>query len=204
MTPQQALLLIDLQNDFCAGGALAVEDGDSTIAVANHYAQEFAARGQPVLATLDWHPLNHGSFASQANAAPFTLGNLDGLTQVWWPDHCVQNSAGAELHPRLNQSLITERFFKGQDPSVDSYSGFFDNGHRRKTLLDDWLKQHHITALTVMGLATDYCVKFSVLDALALGYSVTLIADGCRGVNREPDDSEKAVQEMANKGALIV
>lgn len=201
---QQALLLIDLQSDFCAGGALAVTDGDSTVPVANHYAREFAARGQPVLITQDWHPADHGSFASQAGATPFTPGELDGLPQVWWPDHCIQNTAGAELHPLLDQSLISERFYKGQERLVDSYSGFFDNGHRRQTLLDAWLKQRGITALTVMGLATDYCVKFTVLDALALGYNVTVISEGCRGVNMQPEDSEQALAAMAAKGAIIL
>jgi len=204
MATQQALLLIDLQNDFCSGGALAVKDGDEVIAVANHYAGEFSHRGQPVIATLDWHPASHGSFASNAGEQPWTLGELAGLPQVWWPDHCVQHTSGAELHPLLHTDLITDRVFKGEDAQVDSYSGFYDNGHRKKTRLDALLKAQGITALTVMGLATDYCVKYTVLDALAAGYAVTVIAAGCRGVDLTPGDSARAMDEMKALGALIL
>ncbi|WLS77084.1 bifunctional nicotinamidase/pyrazinamidase [Erwinia pyri] len=204
MAPQQALLLIDLQNDFCLGGALAVKDGDEVIAVANHYAGEFSQRGQPVIATLDWHPATHGSFASNAGEQPWTVGELAGLPQVWWPDHCVQHTPGAELHPLLNAGLITDRVFKGEDAQVDSYSGFYDNGHRKKTRLDALLKAQGITALTVMGLATDYCVKYTVLDALATGYTVTVISAGCRGVDLNPGDSARALEEIKNLGAIVL
>ncbi|KAB8313769.1 bifunctional nicotinamidase/pyrazinamidase [Erwinia endophytica] len=204
MTPQQALLLIDLQNDFCPGGALAVHQGDEVIAIANPYAAEFYQRGQPVIATLDWHPADHGSFASNAGQTAGTQGELDGLAQVWWPDHCIQHSTGAELHPALAQRWISDRIYKGQDVKVDSYSAFFDNGHRNQTALDQLLKNRGITALTVMGLATDYCVKYSVLDALALGYAVTVISAGCRGVNLKNGDSEQALADMAAKGAVIL
>jgi nicotinamidase/pyrazinamidase len=204
MAPQQALLLIDLQNDFCRGGALAVKDGDEAIAVANHYAGEFSQRGQPVIATLDWHPASHGSFASNAGEQPWTLGELAGLPQVWWPDHCVQHTRGAELHPSLDAGLITDRVFKGEDALVDSYSGFYDNGHRKKTRLDALLKSERITALTVMGLATDYCVKYTVLDALATGYTVTVISAGCRGVDLNAGDSARALEEMRTLGAIVL
>lgn len=198
MATQQALLLVDLQNDFCAGGALAVERGDEVIAVANQYAAEFIQRHQPVIATLDWHPADHGSFASVAGKPAWTTGELAGLP------HCIQNSIGAAFHPGLKQGAITDRICKGQDPQIDSYSGFFDNGHRYKTGLDAVLRAKGITALTVMGLATDYCVKYTVLDALTLGYTVTVITAGCRAVNLSPGDSEKAFQEMAAKGAIIL
>ncbi|MCX8955900.1 bifunctional nicotinamidase/pyrazinamidase [Erwinia psidii] len=204
MTSQHALLLIDLQNDFCPGGALAVGEGDRVIAIANHYAAEFRQRNRPVVATLDWHPAGHGSFSSASGQPAWTQGELDGLPQIWWPDHCVQHSEGAALHPVLHEHLISTKIYKGEDVKVDSYSAFFDNGHRRQTLLDSWLKQQQVTALTVMGLATDYCVKYSVLDALALGYTTTVIAAGCRGVDLQPGDSERALGEMAAKGAIIV
>lgn len=204
MATQQALLLIDLQNDFCRGGALAVKDGDEVIAVANYYAAEFRQRQQPVLATLDWHPADHGSFASNAGEQPWTLGELAGLPQVWWPDHCVQHTHGADLHPLLNEDFITERVFKGEEAQVDSYSGFYDNGHRKKTRLDALLKAQGITALTVLGLATDYCVKYTVLDALAAGYTVTVISAGCRGVDLNPGDSARALEEMQAQGAVIL
>lgn len=200
----QALILIDLQNDFCPGGALAVAEGDRVISVANRYAEEFYRLQRPVVATLDWHPANHGSFASDSGEAAWTLGELDGLPQVWWPDHCVQHSPGAELHIELQRRYLTTQIYKGQQPRTDSYSAFFDNGRRSKTTLDSWLKSRGIRSLTIMGLATDYCVKYSVLDALELGYQVEVVTEGCRGVNLSPQDSESALAEMAARGALIV
>ncbi|EFE95062.1 bifunctional nicotinamidase/pyrazinamidase [Serratia odorifera] len=199
-----ALLLIDLQNDFCPGGALAVVDGDATIAVANQAIAACLARGVPVIASQDWHPADHRSFAVNSAAKVGELGELDGLPQVWWPVHCVQGSDGAELHRQLHRQGIAAIFRKGQDPSIDSYSAFFDNGHRAKTDLDDWLRDRGVTELTVMGLATDYCVKFTVLDALALGYRTTVITDGCRGVNLQANDSIQALQAMQQAGAKLV
>ncbi|SEL42552.1 nicotinamidase/pyrazinamidase [Kosakonia sacchari] len=200
---QRALLLVDIQNDFCAGGALAVAEGDSTVDIANTLIDGCKSRGDAVLASQDWHPANHGSFASQHGVAPFSTGELDGLAQTFWPDHCVQNSDGAALHPLLNQQAIDEVFRKGEDPNIDSYSAFFDNDHRKATALHGWLQQHGIRELIVLGLATDYCVKFSVLDALKLGYEVSVITDGCRGVNIQPQDSTQAFMEMASEGATL-
>jgi len=200
---QRALLLVDIQNDFCAGGALAVAEGDSTVDVANALIAWCKARGDAVLASQDWHPAGHGSFASQHNVEPFTRGELDGLPQTFWPDHCVQGSEGAALHPLLNQQEIEAIFHKGENPQTDSYSAFFDNGHRQKTGLDGWLREHQIGELLVLGLATDYCVKFTVLDALELGYRVNVITDGCRGVNVQPHDSAQAFMEMAAAGATL-
>ena len=200
---KHALLLIDLQNDFCTGGALAVNDGDATIAVANRLATAFSLRGDAVIASQDWHPANHGSFAAVAGQPPYTPGELNGLPQTWWPEHCIQHSHGAQFHPQLDTSFIDAVFYKGQDATVDSYSAFFDNGQRRKTELDQWLKSRNITALVILGLATDYCVKFTVLDALALGYQVEVVRDGCRGVNLAPEDSDLALAEMAAAGAVI-
>ena len=125
---------------------------------------------------------------------------------VWtgtWPDHCVQNSEGAALHPLLNQRAITQTFTKGENPLVDSYSAFFDNGRRQATALNAWLLERRIAELIIMGLATDYCVKFTVLDALDLGYTVSVITDGCRGVNIQPQDSANAFMEMATAGATL-
>lgn len=201
---QRALLLVDLQNDFCAGGTLAVPEGDSTIDIANELIAQFASRGDAIVASQDWHPANHGSFASVQGTAPYTTGELDGLAQTWWPDHCVQGSEGAQLHPLLNAQEIDAVFHKGENPIVDSYSAFFDNGHRQNTGLDAWLRKREISELIVLGLATDYCVKFTVLDALNLGYQVTVIAEGCRGVNLHPQDSLMAFQDMSAAGALIM
>lgn len=201
---QQALLLVDLQNDFCVGGSLAVPEGSQTVKVANQLIALFQSQGRKIIATQDWHPADHGSFASVQNTTPFQQGTLAGLTQTWWPDHCIQQSPGAEFHPQLDiaaASLITQ---KGCQQEIDSYSAFFDNGHRHNTGLDEWLRQHHVSSLVIMGLATDYCVKYTVLDALTLGYHVIVITEGCRGVNLQPSDSEQALQEMAKAGARLM
>ncbi|TCD21954.1 bifunctional nicotinamidase/pyrazinamidase [Lelliottia amnigena] len=200
---QRALLLVDLQNDFCAGGALAVAEGDSTVDVANALIAWCKARGEAVVASQDWHPADHGSFASQHNAEPFSQGELDGLAQTLWPDHCVQQTEGAQLHPLLNQHAIDAVFHKGENPLIDSYSAFFDNEHRQQTALDEWLRHHEVGELIVMGLATDYCVKYTVLDALKLGYGVNVITDGCRGVNLNAQDSALAFMEMSTAGATL-
>ncbi|ATA24066.1 nicotinamidase [Brenneria goodwinii] len=200
----RALLLIDLQNDFCPGGALAVSEGDRVIEVANRAIAACAAANVAVIASQDWHPANHGSFAVNANAPVGEIGELDGLPQVWWPVHCVQNQPGAQFHPALNQQAIDWVVRKGTQANIDSYSAFFDNGHRAKTDLDDWLRAHGVTHLTVMGIATDYCVKFSVLDALALGYKTDVLVEGCRGVNLNPQDSRTALQEMQRQGANLI
>ncbi|MBH2690314.1 bifunctional nicotinamidase/pyrazinamidase [Serratia marcescens] len=199
-----ALLLIDLQNDFCPGGALAVTAGDAVIPVANQAIAACLARGEPVVASQDWHPANHRSFAVNSHAQVGTLGELEGLPQVWWPVHCEQGSHGADFHPQLQRQHINAVFRKGQDTDIDSYSAFFDNGHRAQTELHGWLQSQGVRRLAIMGLATDYCVKFSVLDALAAGYPTQVIVDGCRGVNLQPDDSERALQDMACAGAQLV
>lgn len=200
---KSALLLVDLQNDFCFHGALAVADGDATITVANQMMTWCKRHDVAVVASQDWHPASHRSFAVNSAAEPWTAGELDGLPQVWWPVHCVQNEPGSALHPALNTPLVDFVVQKGTNPDIDSYSAFFDNGHRAATLLNDWLKAAHITHLYVMGLATDYCVKFTVLDALAQGYRVTLLTDGCRGVNLRAEDSADAVEAMRKAGAEI-
>jgi nicotinamidase/pyrazinamidase len=196
-----ALILVDLQNDFCPGGALAVPDGDAVIEVANRMMRHFAT----VVATQDAHPPEHGSFA--ANQEGVEVGQvfqLNGLPQVAWPVHCVRSTKGAELHPGLNTSRITKTFDKGTDPAVDSYSGFFDNGRRKSTGLVEWLRASGIKDLYVMGLATDYCVKATVLDGLQEGFSVWLLEDGCRAVNLKPGDGEQAITDMRAAGATII
>jgi nicotinamidase/pyrazinamidase len=197
----RALLLIDLQYDFCPGGALAVARGDETIPVANRLMPGFST----IVATQDWHPPDHGSFAvNHPGKQPYEVGELAGLPQVLWPAHCVQGTRGAELHRQLDRNLLTEVFRKGTDPQIDSYSGFYDNGHRKSTGLGDWLKARDITDLVILGLATDYCVKFTALDARQLGFAVTVVTDGCRGVDIDPGDSDKAFAEMRAAGATLV
>lgn len=199
----KALLLVDLQNDFCKGGALEVKEGDAVISVANSLLKKFKNEDALIVATKDWHPITHKSFASNSNGKIGEVGMLNGLPQVWWPNHCVQNTFGSEFHPELNSNLIDKTIFKGTDKEIDSYSGFFDNGKLKKTELDTILKVNNVDTLYIMGLATDYCVKFTVLDALELGYKVYLIEDGCRGVNLTPSSSKDAIKEMKNKGAII-
>lgn len=200
----KALLLIDLQNDFMPTGALPVVDGDSVVPVANRLIE--ALKGEAlIVATQDWHPADHGSFASQhPGKAPGELVKLGGVDQVLWPDHCVQKTFGAQLQSQVNSRDVEKVFFKGTDVGIDSYSAFFDNGHQRATGLGDWLAVKGVREVIILGLATDFCVKFSVLDALELGLRVTLVADGCRGVNLRPGDSERAIAEMAERGARIV
>lgn len=200
----KALILIDIQNDFCEGGALAVKDASQILPIANQLIAQFRAQKQKIIVSLDWHPKNHKSFASVSHFEIGTLGELNGRPQVWWPDHCVQNTQGAALHPELDQSTIDFIVHKGENPEVDSYSIFFDNDQQQETDLNAYLKAHNINHLTMLGLATDYCVKFSVLDALKLGYSVDLFADGCRGVNLNENDSALAFSEMKKQGANIV
>ena len=197
----RALILVDLQHDFCPGGALAVAHGDETIAVANRLLPYFST----VVATQEWHPADHQSFATQhPGRKPGELIELHGLPQVLWPPHCVQGTTGAALHADLMREKITEVFPKGTDRTVDSYSGFFDNGHRRSTGLADWLRARWITRVYVLGLATDYCVKATALDACELGFDTWVIEDGCRPVELYPGDGERAFAAMRAAGATIV
>jgi nicotinamidase/pyrazinamidase len=196
-----ALLIIDVQNDFLPGGALAVPHGDEVIPVINRLIPRFPL----VFATQDWHPRNHGSFAS--NHPGRRVGefiDLGGLRQILWPDHCVQETPGAAFAPGLDQVPIQHVVRKGQDPSIDSYSGFFDNGHRQSTGLGEDLRARGVKEVYVLGLATDYCVKFTALDAHSLGFNTYVITDGCRGVNLLPGDADRALAELAAAGVRLV
>ena len=194
-----ALLLIDIQNDFLPGGALAVARGDEVIAAANALIPGFPL----VVATQDWHPAGHGSFASTQGAAVGTMGTLGGLPQVMWPDHCVQGTRGAEFADTLSTDRVEAIFRKGVDPTVDSYSGFWDNGQRRQTGLAGYLRGRGVTDVTVVGLATDYCVKFTALDARAEGFSVRVVLAACRGVELVVGDVERAVAELRGAGVVV-
>lgn len=196
----KALILVDLQNDFLPGGALAVPEGDRVIPIANRLMNEF----EIIVATQDWHPADHGSFAvNHPGKEVFEVTELNGLPQVLWPVHCVQGTKGAEFAPGLEVGKITKVFRKGTDPAIDSYSGFHDNGHRKSTGLGEWLKKQGVKRVTVCGLATDYCVKFTALDAVAEGFEVKLDVAASRGVNLVPGDVERAVEEMREKGVEI-
>ena len=195
-----ALVLIDIQHDFLEGGALEVPNGNEVIPIANAMMKRF----EMVVATQDWHPAGHGSFASTHHKTPYEIIELHGLNQVLWPDHCIQGTHGAEFHPDLLRVHFTHIIQKGTDPRTDSYSGFADNGGRIQTELDGLLRFKGIDTLYICGLATDYCVKYTVLDALSRGYTVYLIVDGCRGVNQHFNDSQKSILEMEKAGAHLV
>lgn len=196
----RALILVDIQNDFCPGGALAVADGDAVVSIANR----LMTTVDLVVATQDWHPENHGSFASNNPGRKlFDLADLGGLPQVMWPTHCVQWTGGAQFHPGLNTRRIARVFPKGTDPDIDSYSGFFDNGKRKATGLGKWLKMQTVDEVLICGLATDYCVKATAIDAAQLGFRTVLIEDACRGVAMKTTDIPDALAAMRQAGVTI-
>lgn len=197
----RTLLLIDIQNDFLPGGALAVAGGDEIVPVVNALLPGYDL----IVATQDWHPREHGSFAANHEGRQiYEQIDLHGLPQTLWPVHCVQNTGGALFAPGLDTHRVACVFFKGTDPRIDSYSGFHDNGHLRTTGLAEWLKEQGVSAVDIAGLATDYCVKFTALDALAEGFAVRVLVDACRGVELTRGDSAKALAEMQSAGAELV
>jgi nicotinamidase/pyrazinamidase len=196
-----ALILVDLQNDFLPGGALAVPHGDEVIPLVNELQQRF----ELVLATKDWHPPNHGSFAANhPGKKPGDRIILDGIEQILWPVHCVQHTHGAEFATAFDTSRIAHVFHKGTERNIDSYSTFFDNAHLRHTGLAHYLEKRGIKDIYLMGLALDYCVKYSALDAHQLGLNTHVIVDGCRGIGLEPGDIDRALEEMKRTGAILL
>jgi nicotinamidase/pyrazinamidase len=197
----KALIIVDVQNDFCPGGALAVREGDQVVPVVNR----IQARFDLVVATQDWHPANHGSFAANhPGRNPGEVIELAGLSQILWPVHCVQGTTGAELHPALERSRIAHVVHKGTDPAIDSYSGFFDNGRRAATGLEQFLRDRDVDEVYVCGLATDYCVKATALDAGSLGFKTHLIEDACRGVDLRPGDVQRSIEAMRAGGVDVI
>lgn len=197
----QALIVVDLQNDFMDDGALPVAGAYELIPVANAMMERFPI----VVATQDWHPADHGSFASNhPGKSVFEHILLDGLPQVLWPTHCVEDGRGADFVESLQTERFTRVFRKGTDPSIDSYSGFWDNGHRRSTGLGEWLRDQGVTGVFVLGVATDFCVKFTALDAAREGFSTVLVVDGCAGVNQSPGDVDVALGEMVEAGVTLM
>ena len=195
-----ALVLVDLQNDFMPGGALAVAEGHEVVAVANRLMPRFDV----VIASQDWHPADHLSFASQhAGKRHGDEVEFDGMKQTLWPDHGVADTPGAALHASLDAAGIHHTIRKGTDRRSDSYSALFDSG-RRATGLDELLARLGVTDVYVMGLATDYCVKQTALDARSLGFNTYVITDGCRGVNLQPGDAERALAELSAAGVRLV
>lgn len=194
----EALIVIDMQNDFCPGGALAVAEGDTIVPGINALMEEFRA----VVLTQDWHPADHLSFASQhAGAAPMTMTTMPYGPQVLWPDHCVQNSPGAAFHPdlRTDADLIIRKGFRRE---IDSYSAFFENDHETPTGLHGYLSERGITAITLVGLATDFCVNYSALDGARLGYAVTVDERLSRGIDLD-GSLDAARRAMAGAGVTL-
>lgn len=196
-----ALLLVDIQNDFLPGGAMPVKEGNAILPIVNDLLERSFDQ---IIATKDWHPENHGSFASTHHKQPGEHVLLGGEDQVLWPIHCVQNTQGSEFSNGWQSHLVKKIFYKGTDPTIDSYSTFFDNGHRKSTGLEVYLKENGVKNIYIAGLATDYCVKYSVLDALHLGFQVYVISDACRGINLNEKDEQNAFEEMHQAGAKIL
>lgn len=195
----RALILVDIQNDFIPGGALPVPEGDQIIPVVNKLMPAFDL----VVATQDWHPANHGSFASNhPGKKVYDVIELNGLQQILWPDHCVQGSKGADFAPGLNMNPVEAIFRKGTDPGIDSYSGFFDNGHKKSTGLAAYLKGRDIDQVYVVGLAGEFCVNYTILDAVAEGFKTYLIKDGTRPLDWQ--NFEKAIENMKQKGVVVL
>ncbi|MDR6102658.1 nicotinamidase/pyrazinamidase [Agrobacterium larrymoorei] len=199
----KALLLIDIQNGFCPGGNLAVADGDKIVPIANALIENGGY--DLIVASQDWHPANHGSFASQhPGKQPFEIGELSGKPQVMWPDHCVQGTPDAEFHPDLNNQAFDYIQQKGENPAVDSYSAFRDNDQSATTGLADYLSRQGVTVLDICGLATDYCVSFSALDARDMlpDVKVRFIEDASRGI--DPESIKAAIAAMRARGIAVV
>lgn len=195
----KALLLIDIQNDFLPGGALAVPNGNEIISIVNNLQQHFDL----IVATQDWHLVDHKSFAgNHGGKNNFEVIILNGLEQVLWPYHCVQGTEGAEFSKELNMNKVEVIFRKGTDPEIDNYSGFYDNGHRKTTGLADYLKGKKVTEVYLAGLAGDYCVYYTAKDSLQEGFKTYLIEDAVRAINNE--DFGKAKQDILSKGGQII
>lgn len=198
----KALLLIDIQNDFFTGGSLAVKNGEEIIPLINEMIQY---PFDLILATKDWHPADHGSFASNhKDSHPGDHIHLGGLDQVLWPIHCVQGTKGAEFAPGWDTTKVDKIIYKGINSLIDSYSAFYDNGHRQSTGLENYLRDKGIREIFIVGLATDYCVKYSVLDALKIGFKPYVVVDACRGVNLKSEDSSQALFVMRQGGAVLL
>lgn len=195
----KTLVIVDVQNDFIPGGSLEVPEGDRVVPVINRIMPGFDL----VVATQDWHPQEHMSFASNhANKKEFEKIQLDGMDQVLWPDHCVQGTAGADFHSDLDMEPVAAIFRKGMDPGIDSYSGFYDNGHKKSTGLAGYLREKGAESLWFSGLAADICVYFTMKDALEEGFEVYLVKDATLPL--EPETFEQQMEELRAEGVTII
>ncbi len=198
----KALLLVDIQNDWLSEGSLPVPQGDEIIPLIDemiHYPFDL------IVATKDWHPAEHGSFAANyAGKKPGDRINLGGIDQILWPPHCIQGTWGSEFPPGWDVMRVHKVIYKGTDPLVDSYSTFYDNGLRKSTGLENYLKDKGVRDLYLAGLATEYCVAYSALDAIKLGFHTYVIVDACRGINLQPNDVELSLSTMEKAGVKLL
>ncbi len=195
----KALIVIDVQNDFCPGGALAVNEGDQVVGPINEMMNDYPLR----ILTQDWHPAGHSSFASvHSGKAAFEVTQMPYGPQVLWPDHCVQGSEGAAFHPALNTDRAAMIVRKGYNPAIDSYSAFFENDHKTPTGLEGFLRTKGITSLMLAGLATDFCVAYSALDAAKLGFDVTVDLAACRAIDLD-GSLDRALEQMRAAGVTL-
>ena len=195
----KTLVLVDIQNDFLKGGSLAVPEGEKIIKPINKIIKQYDL----VIATKDWHPKNHISFAS--NHPDKKIGdiiNVNGVDQVLWPDHCIQNSYGSDFPEQLDISKLAKVVYKGSDANIDSYSGFFDNGHFRSTGLSDYLKSKDVNKIDYVGLATDYCLKYTAIDSVSEGFKTRVLINCIKGI--EEKGCELALNEMKSKGIELI
>lgn len=199
---KKALIVVDVQNDFCEAGALEVPKANEIIPYINLLMED--NQYDQIVLTQDWHPANHKSFASNNGKKVGDTIELNGIPQFMWPDHCVQNTWGAEFQKDLNLDKVNHIIKKGKNPDVDSYSGFQDNNHFVKTGLDDYLKYHDIQLVEIVGLALDYCVKYTCLDAVANGYLTCLHFNGTRAVNVKPNNGKDAIYQLLENGVTVL
>jgi len=201
VSERSALIVVDVQNDFCPGGALAVPDGDAVVGPINRLSGAF----RHVVLTQDWHPADHVSFAANwPGRALYDRVDADGIEQVLWPEHCVQGTAGADFAPGLETDRAGLILRKGRQSRLDSYSALFENDRKTPTGLDGWLRSLGVEELWLCGLATDYCVYFTAMDAVHLGYRVFLVEDAVRGVDQPPGGISRAIDAMRAAGLRFV
>ena len=198
---KKALILVDIQNDFCEGGSLAVPKANEIIPFVNDLMDK--ENFDLIVATQDSHPEGHKSFASSNNEEVGSLIDLNGTPQRMWPDHCVKGSHGEKFHENLNMSKVDKVFKKGENIEVDSYSGFYDNDKKTSTGLGEYLKSKGIEEVVCVGLAQDYCVKWTAEDSQKLGFKTTVLVDGTRAVNIDPSDGEKAFLDLVEMGVEV-
>ncbi len=195
-----ALIITDLQNDFMPSGALPIKEGEAIIPIVLQIAPLFSH----IYTTQDWHPNNHVSFAINHGKRPGEIIEIHGKSQILWPVHCVQETLGADLIPRLQRIAIEKKIYKGENPLIDSYSAFFDNEKKKSTGLNEYLKKRGIQKLFFSGFATDFCILYSIKDAIDQGFIAYVIRDACRAMNKELLDETKALVAMENYGAVII